>query len=320
MQENQAITEQCRTDLDAALDTDATTLTLLARTRDEVEAQLDGKSTSELEDEFRRYSECSEKLGMFHTTARDAFVDNHTSYSQMFSKIELLNQLAQFDFLGATPDDLDEYSLFWDGFLGTPGDLVGAGISVVGLAFSGWRYVSMNRIVKAGPVAGVADDVADAAMTTARSGRAMAVAGGVLSLAMAGFTVASAIKEGREKREQLRQDMLKWADWYAATTENALLFCYWSKTMRNEITELISNFAENPEEISDADFIAKLNGFMITAGELDAQLRLATRMLCDGLSKETIEGYTDLNMTIITYLENRVNAPDSTACAQAAAS
>ena len=320
MPENNEITEQCRADLYAALDTNANTLTLLERSRATVETQLDGKSTSDLEEEFRLYSQCSEKLSAFHTTARNSYVDNHTSYSQMFSKIELLNQLAQFEFLGATPDDLDEYSIFWDGFLGTPRDLVGAGVSVVGLAYSSWRYMSMNKIVKAGNIANATDDAAKTALKTARSGRAMAVAGGALSLAMAGLTVASAIKEGREKHEQLRDDLLKWADWYAGTIENARLFCYWSKTMRYEITELIRNFAQDPQAISDADFIVKLNGFMIKAGELDAQLRLATRMLCDGLPKETIEGYTDLNMTIITYLENRVNAPDSTACAEAAAS
>lgn len=320
MPENAEITAQCRANLCAALNTDTATLALLQRSRATVEAQLDGKSTPELEEEFRRYSECSEKLSDFHTSARNSYVDNHASYSQMFSKIELLNQLVQFGFLGATPDDLDEYSIFWDGFLGTPGDVVGAGISVVGLAYSGWRYMSMNKIVNAGNVTNATDDVAVKALKAARSGRAMAVAGGVFSLAMAGFTVASAIKEGREKHQQLRADLLKWADWYAGTIENALLFCYWSTTMRNEITELVRNFSEDPESISDESFITKLNGFMIKAGELDAQLRLATRMLCDGLAKETIEGYTDLNMTIIDYLDNRVNAPGSTTCAEAAAS
>ena len=324
--EDNPTTAACRAELDAALATDADTLALLCRTRTEAEAELTGKGKGALEAEFAAYAGCAEKLTQHYTAARDAFVDNHAAYRQMFTKIELLNQLAQFDFLGANPGDPTQTNWFWDGVMGTPGDVTGAVLSIGGALFSAVSYMRMRGLTSAADdvaggaartVANISDDAARVARM-AKVSRAMAIGGGVFSVAMATFTIISAVKEENEKVEALRNGIADYADWYAQTRENALLFCYWSKTMRAEIRELISNFSENPDEITDEAFIDKLDGYMITAGELDAQIRLATRMMCDGLSDEQAANYTDLDARIITHIRGQLNAPGSTVCAEVA--
>ena len=288
-----------------------------AATYDDYVASLEGMNKRELKDEYESLVRDFKEVGARHTTAFDNYSVSFAKYDQVFEKVAVIEEIGSSLYIS---EDSDVPGDLWEVFgldMAIPAAAVGIGSSAVGV-------FSLFRRFKEGKAASTALQAADAALPDeapaswygrlfASKGFAAVGAGvGVLTAGAAMyFAISTHVAEVRLYREECPK-------LYRAIFENcraATALNEAKAAMDAEIQAMIDALVdktEYPDEDSQfARLVADLNGYQIKAGEAQALIGTARRMIDSTdpvLTPEQIAGYTGLSTGFITTMKDNPSA------------
>ena len=116
---------------------------------------------------------------------------------------------------------------------------------------------------------------------------------GVVGVGMAIYGIQANIRQEQQLLQFYRDNLRVYRSWYASAQEAFLLFCAGRRAMQAEIDGLKASLGLAQDSSTDARLLEILNGTLIGAGEMEAKLAAAGRMVCNLSITDTIL-YLDL--------------------------
>lgn len=257
---------------------------------------------------FDGYVEAAPILVEHHDYQRERFDDAYEHYINIFTKLETLKTIN--DSAAAIAPDfqlLEEFELLsLDGAAADWAEGIskvmlygGAGASVLGVGAAVYEARYAGKVLQAakggsfGP-ANSAEKIGKAKW--ARRFKWAGVVGATLSVTSAAVGIYTTIENEKQRLQFLQDAVESYQTWYASTRTSIDSLKESADEMEAQIQDLMDLLGySTPESLETF-----LGGAVQTAGEVQASLRAATRMLCAGLEPEDVVSYTGLPAATIS--------------------
>jgi len=262
-------------------------------------------SKEQLENKLNEYSEQGQALQLAFTEADSAFKRELVAYSQVFEKVEVIEQAAEVT-LGREPDGaissfqetfqtiemlsgITRYSSIVSGLLmikklynWRQAVVAARGVhaAVPALPRASWPLTASRAQPGWAKAVAASDDIVKI--------RRMAAMTGALSLVTAGASIAMKHYTDKQLRDYYLDAVPSYQEWYTQTSASVITLCGLRKLMRAEMESLkeqleVAQDPENPQS-TDQALIDTLNGSIKSVSELEAMMMAAERMICSDLS------------------------------------
>ncbi|MCK9609011.1 MAG: hypothetical protein M0R33_21450 [Methylomonas sp.] len=280
--------------------------------------QLQRKSTDELKAKFLEYQGQNQALLDVFASTKNQYEAVFATYSQIFSKFDVLNKLIDSlnpnvtkEYLGLEAASVED--TIWDIH-----DLMSTLVGIGGTGFSVIRYWQKAKVAKATEQAAAAakssnatvallsvtDDAAKAAKISKLS-KTLTVAGGVVSLGFGIWSLVRTLDSEAELRASLIENLPKLDDWFNQTTAMVIDLCTATREMRQELDNLKLELGVSTDE----ELLAALDDALKSAGKFEAVQQIAMRILCNDKDKPEAEQTPVATVASITGLpENYIQS------------
>lgn len=283
--------------------------------------QLQDKSTDELKAKFLEYQGQNQPLLDVFAGTKNQYELVFAIYSQIFSKVDVLDKLIDSLNPNATKEYLGLEAASVENTIWDIHDLMSTVVGIGGTGVSVFRYWQKTKVAKATEkvataatkstnAAGAlsfADDAAKAAKAAkiSKLSKTLTVAGGVVSLGFGIWSLVRTLNSEAELRASLIDNLPKLDGWFNQTAAVVIDLCTASREMRQELDNLKAELGVS----SDEELLAALDDALKSAGKFEAVQQIAMRILCNDKDKPVAEQTSVATVASITGLpENYIQS------------
>lgn len=275
------------------------------------DAEIDAASDDTLTSKIDEYARKAQDLQDHHNFWICEMVEAEGRYVQVFEKVTLLEKLAstalgatpgvelyeEIDILGLDPKVVNAYAI---------GSTVFGGISML---------ASIYQFNQARNALNVAVGVGDDALRTLRATRNLRAFGAVTAVVsvvsgIAGLAISA--ENERRRRAYLETLVKDYRSWFSTTTTSI-------EGLKSAVAQIDGQIAELQEALGFSTFeemVEALGGAVTQAGETDALIKSATRMLCamPPIEVADVALYTGLSENFVNRRKNQIDSDRATYC------